>query len=224
VLADRNRAGSYLAIFVVGAGLFGIFLFLTYYLQQILGFSSVRTGVAFLPMVAVLMVTSTVSSSVLSYHISPRILITTGLAAAAAGMALLTGVDTDSSYTTRVLPPLLVVGFGLGFVFATAMSNATSRVSAEDAGVASATVNTAQQVGGSIGTALLNTIATSAATSYLSGKSPTRDTLAHAAVHSYTTAFWWAAAIFAFGALVCGFLLRSGVPLRDESAAPAIHM
>jgi EmrB/QacA subfamily drug resistance transporter len=224
VLADRYRSGSYLAIFVVGAGMFGIFLFLTYYLQQILGFSSVRTGVAFLPMVAILMVTSTLSSSVLAFRISPRILIPTGMIAAATGMAMLTGVGTTSSYTSDVLPALLIIGVGLGLVFATAMSTATLGVAAEDSGVASATVNTAQQVGGSIGTALLNTIATSAATGYMSGKVADPDTLAHAAVHSYTTAFWWAAAFFAIGAVVCAALLKSGVPARADRATATIDM
>jgi len=175
-------------------------------------------------MVAVLMVTSTVSSAVLAYRISPRILIPTGMGAAAVGMALLTGVDTTSSYTADVLPALLVIGFGLGLVFATAMSTATLGIAAEDSGVASATVNTAQQVGGSIGTALLNTIATSAAADYLVGKAPDPDTLAHAAVHSYIVAFWWAAAFFAGGAVLCAALLKNGVPARTDRNAAAMHM
>jgi EmrB/QacA subfamily drug resistance transporter len=224
VLADRNRSGSYLAIFIVGAGMFGIFLFLTYYLQQILGYSSVKTGVAFLPMVGLLMITSTLSSSVLATRISPRVLIATGMVAAAAGMTLLTGVDTTSSYTAHVLPSLLILGAGLGLIFSSAMSMGTLGVAADDSGVASATVNTAQQVGGSIGTALLNTIATSAATHYLSGKAANPNTLTRAAVHSYTTAFWWAAAIFAIGAVLCGLLLKPGIPARDADAAPTIHM
>jgi hypothetical protein len=104
------------------------------------------------------------------------------------------------------------------------MGTATLGVETEDAGVASAMVNTTQQIGGSIGTALLNSLAASAATSYLVGKKPTADVLAHAQLHSYTTAFWWSAGFFAVGAVICGLLLRPGARAVDPDAAPVVHM
>ncbi|WP_123666155.1 hypothetical protein [Actinocorallia herbida] len=121
---------------------------------------------------------------------------------AADGLVWLTGIGLDTSYATHVLPPLIVIGLGLGHVMPPAVGTASADVAAADAGAASATVNTMQQVGGSIGTALLNTLATSAATAYVASHAPSPQTLAEARLQSFTTAFWWSAAIFATGALL----------------------
>jgi predicted MFS family arabinose efflux permease len=206
VVADRNRSGAYTAVLIVGAGMFGVFLFLTYYLQQTLGFSPVETGLAFLPMVAILTAAAGVAQTRILPRTGPRPLIAIGMLLAAAGMVWLAQVGVHSTYAANVLPPLLVEGLGIGLTMATAMNTATLGVRPGDAGVASALVNTGQQVGGSIGTALLSTLSAGAATAFIA-HGP-----AAAAVHGYTTAFWWAAAIFAVGALVCGALLRPGVP------------
>jgi hypothetical protein len=141
------------------------------------------------------------------------------------GMAWLTGIEVGSSYASDVLPQLIVIGAGLGMVMPPAMQLATGGVAAEDAGVASATVNAMQQVGGSIGTALLNTLAASAATDYLVGKDATSKLVqARATIESYTTAFWWSAGFFAAGALIAFLLYRRGVPQQDADAAPVVHM
>jgi EmrB/QacA subfamily drug resistance transporter len=222
VVLDRNRGGSYLAVGIVGAGMFGVFLFLTYYLQQTLGFSPVKTGLAFLPMIGVLMVTATTATTRLLSRTGPRPLLTLGMLLAAGGMVLMAQLGVDSTYAAHVLPGLLVVGAGLGLVMAPAMSTATLGVDAGDAGVASATVNTMQQIGGSMGTALLSTLASSAASAYVAGKAPAADLAAQAAVHGYVTAFWWSAGIFAIGAIVCGLLLRAGVPDLEPGAEPVL--
>jgi EmrB/QacA subfamily drug resistance transporter len=213
VVADRNRGGAYLAAGLVSIGMFGVFLFLTYYLQQTLGFSPVETGLAFLPMVAGIMLTATTSTAKLLPRFGARPLIPTGMALAAAGMVYLTGIGLDSSYASDVLPGLIVMGLGIGLVMAPAMNTATAGIAAKDAGVASAMVNTAQQVGGSIGTALLSSIAASAAASF-AGPLPL------AAVHSYTTAFTWTAAIFAVSAIATALLLRSGAPAEAPAGEP----
>jgi EmrB/QacA subfamily drug resistance transporter len=222
IVTDRNRGGSYLAVAIAGIGMFGVFLFLTYYLQQTLHYSPVTTGVAFLPMIAVVMTAATLSTAVLLPRIGPRVLVTTGMGFAAVGMVLLTRIGVDTAYASHVLPGLLVMGLGMGLIFAPSMSGATLGVAPNDAGVASALVNTGQQVGGSIGTALLSTLAASAATAFASGRGGSPDVLAAASVHGYTTAFWWAAGIFAFGAIVCGTLFRSGVPEIDPAAEPIL--
>ncbi|MFI1442877.1 MFS transporter [Streptomyces fructofermentans] len=225
VLLDRTRAASFVAVLVTGAGMFGVFLFLTYYLQLNLGFSPTKTGLAFLPMMAALMVMAQVSTTMLVPRIGPRTVIPAGFAIAALGMAWLTGIALDTSFSTGVLPPLLLVGAGLGMVMPPAMSLATAGVAPEDAGVASATVNTMQQVGGSIGTALLNTLAASAATSYLAGKDTTDPLVrAQSTIESYTTAFWWSAGFFVAGALITFLLYRPGVQEQDANAAPVVHM
>jgi EmrB/QacA subfamily drug resistance transporter len=219
VVADRNRGGAYLAVGLVAIGMFGVFLFLTYYLQTTLGYSPVKTGLAFLPMVGAIMVAAGASTAKLLPRVGPRPLIPTGMALAAAGMVLLTGIGLHSTYAADVLPGLLVLGLGIGLVMAPSLNTATAGVEPSDAGVASAMVNTAQQVGGSIGTALLSTLAASAATAYAESHA---GQLALAAVHSYTTAFWWSAAIFAAAALVTGLLLRSGAPEHSQAGAPVL--
>jgi hypothetical protein len=225
VLLDRNRGGAYLAVLIAGAGMFGIFLFLTYYLQTILGYSPVVTGVAFLPTIAMVMLFSQVANIILMPRIGPKLLVGIGMLLAAAGMMWLTQIGVHSNYASAILGPLLVTGAGIGLSLPPSMNTGTFGVAPQDAGVASATLNVGQQLGGSIGTALLNTIATSATASYLVGlhlsapvlASPRgRQVLAAAAVHGYTTAFWWTAGIFAGGAVVCGSLLRWG-PLTRQT-------
>ena len=224
VVLDRNRGGSYLSVLISGAGLFGVFLFLTYYLQKTLLYSPVTTGLAFLPMVVMIIITSTSSNALLLPRFGPKPLVPTGMLLAALGMVILAQLGVHSTYAGHILPALLVTGAGLGLIFAPAINTATLGVSQEDAGVASATVNSSQQVGGSIGTAFLNTIATTAVTSYLVGKAPTPLVAAQAAVHGYTVAFWWAAGIFVLGAVVAGTLLRPGpaVALAGEAQPAAV--
>jgi EmrB/QacA subfamily drug resistance transporter len=220
IVLDRNRGGSYLAMLITGIGMFGAFLFLTYYLQQTLGYSPLKSGIAFLPMIGAVIATSTTASTVLLPRIGPRPLVPTGMLLAAVGMVLLAHIGVHSTYAAHVLPGLLALGIGLGLVFAPATNTATA-VDRRDAGVASATVNTAQQVGGSLGTALLNTVATTATTTFLAGKAASPGVVASATVHGYTIAFWWAAAIFATGAMICGLLLRPGISRLEPAVQPA---
>jgi predicted MFS family arabinose efflux permease len=220
VVLDRNRGGSYLATGIAGAGMFGVFLFLTCYLQQTLGYSPIQTGFAFLPMLGAVMLTATMSTAALLPRVGP--LVTLGMLFAAGGMVLLAQLAVDSTYAAHVLPGLHLSGVGIGLVMAPAMSTATLGVEEHDAGVASATVNTMQQIGGSLGTALLSTLAASAGSSYMAGQTATADVAAQAAVHGYTTAFWWAAAIFAAGALVSGLLLSAGAAQVAPGAQPVL--
>ncbi|MGA7396050.1 MAG: MFS transporter [Solirubrobacterales bacterium] len=224
VLADRNRGGSYIAVGVAGASMFGAFLFLTYYLQQTLGFSPVKTGLAFLPMIAGLMFSAMSASTKLLPRFGPRPLVPTGMVVAAAGMILLSGVEVDSTYVANVLPGLILLGLGFGLIIAPSMASATLGVTPADSGVASAMANTSQQVGGSIGTAFLSTISASAVASFASGKAPTADLVAQASVHGYTTAFWWSAAILLAGAVATALLLKSGAPQIEPQTEASLAM
>jgi EmrB/QacA subfamily drug resistance transporter len=219
VVADRNRSGGYLAVAAVGAGLFGVFLFLTYYMQQTLGFSPLTTGLAFLPMMGVLIPVGGIAQTRLMPRYGARPLVSAGMLLGAVAMVMFTGVGVDSAYVADILPGLLVMGLGLGLVFAPAMSTATLGVEPGDAGVASALVNTGQQIGGSIGTALLSTLAASAASGFATGRQPSAELAQAAAVHGYTTAFLWSAAIFAVGALISWTLLSRGAPEVDAEAS-----
>jgi predicted MFS family arabinose efflux permease len=218
IVLDRFRGGAYLAIGLSAVGMFGIFLFLTYFLQENLGYSPVATGLAFLPMIAALMASSTLASGLLMPRLGPRILVPAGLVLAAGGLVILASqLGTETSYPAVILPALLVIGAGLGLVFGCAMNAATYGAATADAGVASAMVNTCQQVGGSIGTALLNTIVASALTSYLvtHGNSPAA--MAAGSAHSYAVAFWVSAGIFAATAVICALVLPSGVLAQQDS-------
>jgi EmrB/QacA subfamily drug resistance transporter len=211
VIADRNRAASFLAIATGGAGIFGLMLFLTFYMQNTKGFTALETGLAFLPLSASIILAATTVSTRLLARIGPRPLVVGGMASAGLGMALLTRIGVDTGYATHVLPSLVLVGLGFGAIVASAFATAMLGVARHDSGVASAMVSTSQQIGGSIGTALLSTLAASAVTGYLTEHGPAAETLRRAAVEGYVTAFWWAAAIFAIGAVITGGLLRSGV-------------
>ncbi|WP_033260437.1 MULTISPECIES: MFS transporter [Kitasatospora] len=225
VVLDRDRGASFIAMFLSGAGMFGVFLFLTYYLQQILGYTPVTTGVAFMPLVACMVVASVVATNSLLPRFGGKVLVPIGMALACASMLWLTRLDTDSNYAAHVLGPLMIAGLGMGFIFACAMNLATAGIAPQDAGVGSAMVNTSQQVGGSIGTALLNTLATTAATNYLVGKQPSPQVQAQAAIESYSTAYWWSAAFFALGLVITALLYRAGPPTPHDSDAPAAaHM
>jgi EmrB/QacA subfamily drug resistance transporter len=214
VVTDRNRGGSFVAIATAGAGIFGVFLFLTFYLQTIKNMTALETGLAFLPMNISIVITAALVNTRILARTGPRPLVPTGMVIAALGMVLLTGIGVDTGYASHVLPSLILIGIGFGLVVAPSFATATLGVARHESGAASALVSTSQQVGGSIGTALLSTLAVSAATDYFAEHGPR--VAAQAAVEGYTTAFWWAAAIFAVGALVTGGLLRSGV--RPEVA------
>jgi EmrB/QacA subfamily drug resistance transporter len=218
VVLDRDRGGSYLAVGLSGIAIFGVFLFLTYYLQQSLGFSPIQSGAAFLPMTFAIMLSATTAQTRLLPRTGARPLVGLGMLLGATGMLYLTGIGPHSSYAVHVLPALIVMGLGFGLIFAPAMSSATLGVAPTDAGVASAMVNTMQQIGGSIGTALLSTLAASATTSYIDGHGRTPDVLAQAAVHGYTTAFYWSAAIFLIAAVACTALLRPGPAAVPQAA------
>ncbi|MFI9203495.1 MFS transporter [Streptomyces sp. NPDC053048] len=214
VLTDRNRGGVYVSLGLAAIAMFGLFLFLTYYLQVVRGYSPVKTGLAFLPMIAMMIVGSTQLGARLMTRVPARWLMGPGFLLAAVGMVLLTQIDLDTSYTSVVLPGLLMMGLGMGTAFMPAMSLSTYGVEARDSGVASAMVNTSQQVGGAIGTALLNTIAASATTDYFKNHiAPGADqkTLTfQSMVHGYSTAVWWAAGILTLSALVAVVFINAG--------------
>jgi EmrB/QacA subfamily drug resistance transporter len=221
VVLDRNRGGAYLSMFIAAAGLFGTFLFLTYYLQQGLGYSPLVTGVAFLPISGGLILAANLSTIVLMPRVGPRPLVAVGMTAAAGGAAWLAQLGPHTGYGAGVLGPLILSGVGLGLVIAPAINTGTFGVGPQDAGVASATVTVGQQLGASVGTSLLNTIFASAITSYIAAHLAAARLLGRPALtglalaHGYDTAFWWTAGIFAVGAVVGGLLLRSG-PLAQQ--------
>jgi EmrB/QacA subfamily drug resistance transporter len=221
VILDRTRGGSYVAVFLTGIAIFGIFLFLTYYLQEVKRFSPVTSGLAFLPLIGCILLSSNVSSIVALPRLGPRVLITTGMLFGAGGMTYLTQLTVSSSYVGGVLPALLIMGLGFGMIFSPAINTATAGVQRQDSGVASALVNTMQQVGGSIGVSALSTIALTATANYLTAHHTGPLAPAIAATHGYTTAFAVSAGIFGLGVILAIVLLPSRQRLAELRAATA---
>jgi EmrB/QacA subfamily drug resistance transporter len=219
VILDRTRGGAYVSVGVSGIAVFGVFLFLTYYLQQVKGYSPVTSGLAFLPMIACILLSSNASSIVLLPRFGPRALIVTGMLLGGSAMVYLTQLTVSSSYEGSVLPALLAMGLGFGMIFSPAINTATAGVARQDSGVASALVNTMQQVGGSIGTAALSTVALTATATYLAVHHTGRLALATASVHGYSAAFAVSASLFGLGALLAVLLLPSRRRLQELRTA-----
>ena len=227
VVLDRNRGGAFLVMFLAGIGMFAVFLFLTYYLQAILGYSAVKSGLAFLPMTGMIIVVASLGSAVLVTKISSRILIPLGMALSAVGLYILTHISIGGNYASVVLPATLIMGAGLGLVFAPGFNLAVLGVEPRDAGVASAAVNVMQQIGGSVGTSLFNTIAGSVVATYLAahlngakpGSAQYHARPGQRPAAQLHVAFWIAAAVFLGGAIISAVVLRSGIAQPEGESA-----
>ena len=221
VLATRYRGASLLAIGLSAITLFGAFLFLTFYMQRNLGYDPIKTGVAFLPLTVLVVISASLSTTKLS-RIPPRFLVTAGMLLGAASMLYLTRLGVSATYAVDILPMEIGLGAGLGLIFGPAINYATLNLTEDDAGVGSALVNTNQQVGGAVGTALLSTIAATATSSFISSHAAGASAasraaeVAQATVHGYTTAFAWSAGFFALGAIIAFFLYPRGVPREEK--------
>ncbi|MEV3933770.1 MFS transporter [Streptomyces sp. NPDC049944] len=224
VVTDRNRGGVYLSLGLAIIAMFGLFLFLTYYLQVVKGYSPVKTGFAFMPMIVGMITGSTQIGARLMTRVPPRLLMGPGFLTAAVGMLLLTQLDIDTSYAAVILPGQLLLGLGMGAAFMPAMSLATHGIEPRDAGVASAMVNTSQQVGGAIGTALLNTIAASATTAYVvdhaAGASDPKLLQLQAMVSGFAAAIWWAVGILVAASAIAVTLINTGRPGTGAAGGP----
>ncbi|WP_211225542.1 MFS transporter [Amycolatopsis nigrescens] len=231
VLAHRTRGGALLSIGLSQVAMFGFYLFMTYYLQAVLGYSPVRAGAAFLLTAAGVVVGSTLIAGTLLPRMAPRTLLVPGLLAAAAGMLILTRLTAESPnvFLLYLLPAQILIGVGLGCVMTPATSLATAEVDPSDAGIASAAFNASQQLGGALGTALLNTVAASVAATYLAGHERTPRAVAEGTVHGFSVALTIAVLVLICTAVVTGLLInvrkpepRNPVPAEEEPPLPSI--
>jgi predicted MFS family arabinose efflux permease len=215
ILANRNRGGAYLASFFIGVGLFAIFLFLSYFFQGVLGYSPLESGLLFLPLTAGIIVSAGITSRLLPIT-GPRFITGGGFALTIVGLLLLQRMSENSTYVGDILPSMILVGLGIGFVFVPLSATALFGVGDADAGVASAVLNAAQQVGGSVGVAFLNTIATSATTAYIVANQLPGPNGA-ALVEGFTTGFLWSAAILLVAGVIWIVLVTmTGKDMADD--------
>jgi EmrB/QacA subfamily drug resistance transporter len=223
VVTERNRGGSYLGSLVVGAGLFSMFLFLGLYLQIVLGYSPLKSGFAFLPFTAGIIVFAGIASQLLP-KVGPRPLMIPGLIASSIGLLFLARITPDTSYVSYVLPALLIMSSGMALVFIPLTSTSLHNVGNNDTGVASAMVNTSQQIGGSLGTALLNTVAATATATYAAANTALGENAqAYALTHGFTVAFKFSAALLFIGAIVLFFFINIGKDAVVETEGAITH-
>jgi len=222
VVLNRARGGAYLSILLSAAGIFGVFFFLTFFMQLNLHFSPITSGLAFLPLTGALVVTSTIAQTRVLPRTGAKPLVVVGMALGVVAMFLLTRLTPSSRYASGVLPGLLVVGLGLGCIFAPAIGTATLGVEVNETGVASALVNAGQQVGGAVGLALLSTVSASAAANYGRTHVGQPGLAGAAAIHGYTTSLWWSTAIFAIGLLAAIIVLPSNTGAHPCSLRTAL--
>jgi predicted MFS family arabinose efflux permease len=215
-------AAAYTSVALTGSGVFAVFLFLTFYMQQNLGFSPLATGLAFLPMTGAIAVTSINVQTRVLPRTGARPLVVIGMTLGMIAMLVFTRLTPGAAYATHILPGLILMGVGMGCIFGPSFATATLGVDPKEAGVASAMVNTSQQVGGSVGTALLSTLFASAAASYAASHAHVRGLASAAMVHGYTTAFWWAAGIFALGLLLALLILPAEVRTHAPNLKPSL--
>ncbi|HXK14418.1 MAG TPA: MFS transporter [Gaiellaceae bacterium] len=226
VVRDRNRGSGLLVLFLATIAIFSMFLFLTYYFQGVLHYSAVKTGIAFLPLPLALVISASAVQGGLVTRFPSRAFMGAGLLLCTAGMFLLTRIGVDTHYYAWALGGLTLLGLGAGSATIVGLDLSSVGVAPEDVGVAGSLANVVQQIGPAIGIAVLSTVAATATTHYATGHTNIDNLAAHAAVHGYTTAFWYGTAIFAAAAVICTTLVRPGTrtgattePMQIEALA-----
>jgi predicted MFS family arabinose efflux permease len=222
IVAHRSRGGAYLAFVLVMIGMFGMFLLVTFYLQTVAGYTALQTGVAFLPFAGGTLIASTLVGRVMT-HLRSGLLLAVGLLLAAVGMGWLTQLGVDSGYLVYVLPALLLIGLGLGTMAPVAANLATFDVPERESGVSSAAFNASEQVGASVGVAVLNTLATTSTAAYLSVPTRSQGVQLVGVVHGYTVAAAWAAGILAVGAVLVLVLVNARLDTTREPSLLSNH-
>lgn len=232
ILTNRNRGGAYLASFFVGVGLFAMFLFLTYYFQGVLGYTPLTSGLLFLPFSAGVIISAGIASQLLP-RFGPRWVTASGFVLAVVGMLLLTRLTPGSSYVTDILPSLIILSLGMGLIFVPLSAVSLFAIGDHDAGVASAVLNTSQQIGGSIGVAFLNTIAASATTAFIAANAatglvpgPTGEPMPspEALVAGFHQGFIWGAGILVVAGVIWVVLVTMTKQDMAANDAPMAHV
>jgi predicted MFS family arabinose efflux permease len=228
VVLDRSRAGSFLASVLIGAGMFGMLLFLTFYFQVNLGYTPIRAGLAYLPFSAGIIAASTLGSALVTRP-GTRTLMSAGIAVAAVGMFWLTSIDASSSYVGGALPAEIVTSLGLGLFFLAVPNVALTGVAPQDIGVAGAMLSTSQQIGGALGPALLNTLYVTALAAYLAPNDPAsgdmpRTRLLEGYLHGYHVAYLAGGVLFVLALLAVVTMLRTPKAGTRSEETPPVHV
>ena len=225
ILINRNRGAAYIISLIVGIGLFAMFLFLGLYMQIVQGYSPIKAGFAFLPFSLGIIAGAGVASQLLP-KVGPKPLMVPGLVLGALGLFWLSRLEADSSYVTHILPAMIMISLGMAFNFIPVSSVALHGIGRQDAGVASALLNTSQQVGGAVGTALLNTVAVAATTAFLTDNAALGSAgIPQALTHGYTRSFFVGGCMLLIAAVVTAVLITIGKDaVKEDDDAPVVHV
>jgi EmrB/QacA subfamily drug resistance transporter len=208
----RTVLGANIAGFILGTALFGMFLMLTLYMQQVLGYSAMKTGVAYLAVAGTSIIWANVAAALVS-RVGVKPLIILGMAMLSVGMLLFTQLEVDGSYWTGLLPGFLIIAFGLAFCFVPISIAALAGITPSEAGLASGLINTTQQIGGAVGIAILSTIAISTTDDAVASGTAAPQAL----VNGFQAAFWTGAAIAAAGVVAAIVFIK-----REELEATPV--
>jgi EmrB/QacA subfamily drug resistance transporter len=231
---ERNRGGAYLVALIVPIPMFAMFMFLSFYFQNTLGYTPLEAGVAFLPFPVGIIVAAGAASSLIP-RIGPRLPMILGSTFGIIGLLYLAQLDSASTWLANVFPAELLIALGMGLVFVSMQSVALHRIEEHDAGVASALLNTAQQVGGSVGLALLSTIVTQVLTRHPGSAMQADPTTGQpvpvdpagftaASIYSYDVAFYWGAGFFALALIVTLITIRLRASDLGDETQNAVHV
>jgi predicted MFS family arabinose efflux permease len=225
VILNRNRGGSYLAAFLGNAGTFSAFLFLTYYFQDVLHYSPVKTGLAFIPLPLAIGAAATLVQSKILPHFTTRTIILTGLTVSAAGAGLLTRAGVQSDYAAWVLPGLILMGAGIGSALVVALAMGSAADSPEEAGSAGSMNNVSQQIGAAMGVAFVSTIVATATANYLNShvRFAGKTVVAHASVHGFSVGYACAAGIYLAAAIISSRVVMGKNILSSANAIEAVE-
>jgi EmrB/QacA subfamily drug resistance transporter len=219
IFRTRTVAGANVAGFIMGTALFSMFLMLTLYMQQVLGYSAMKTGVAYLAVAGTAIIWSAVAAQLVT-RVGVKPVLAAGMAFLTAGLVLFTQVPVDGSYVSDLLPGFLLLGVGIGFAFVPISIAALAGVQPAEAGLASGLINTSQQIGGALGIAALSTIATTHTSDKLSAGVPAPSAL----VDGFTAAFTVGAVIAAAGVVAALTLIRRDELEQAPVAEPALDL
>jgi EmrB/QacA subfamily drug resistance transporter len=219
----RSLRSANAVMLLVVSGMFAMFFFVSIFVQEVLGYSPLKTGVAFLPMTGGIIVGAAVAQMLIS-RIGVRTVALVGMSLASVGLLMLGGLPVAASYATNLLPSLVIISVGLGLTFAPITLMATTNVGASDAGLASGLLNTSQQVGGALGLAVLSTLAASHTSSILAGlgHAPSPSDRTSALVDGFHTAFLTGGGLMAAGVVLLATMLRNRDVARINVAEPAV--
>ncbi|MEV0252125.1 MFS transporter [Nocardia sp. NPDC050712] len=220
---EINRGGALLAALLIPIAMFAMFLFLSFYLQNVLGYTPLKAGVAFLAFPAGIAISAGATSALLP-KFGPRPLMIVGAALGVLGLLLLAQLSYGDSFATSVLPAQFLIALGMGPLFVGMQAVALHQVDEADSGVASALLNAAQQVGGAVGTALLTTISVQAAKDYVAANPGIDNLVAKASIHSYDVAFYVGAGFFAVAIPIIAFMIRDKPENLIEGAEDGVKI